>query len=204
MKLFGVTGGVGMGKSTVAKLLPPRGVAVADADAIAHQLTQPGQPALSEISQAFGRAVFNSDATLNRRELAGIVFGDAKACAKLEAILHPAIRAVWQAEVARWRSEGLERGAVIIPLLFETGAESFFDATICVACSIATQQSRLRARGWTPEQIAGRLSAQWPVEQKIARADFVVWTDPPLEIAAMQLERIIDSGGRLQKTPACA
>jgi dephospho-CoA kinase len=204
MKLFGVTGGVGMGKSTIAQLLQARGWAVADTDAIAHQLTQPGQPALREISQAFGPAVFNSDATLNRRELARIVFSDAKARANLEAILHPAIRALWQADVKHWRSEGLARGAVIIPLLFETGAESFFDATICVACSTGAQQNRLRARGWTPEQIAGRLSAQWPVEQKITRSDFVVWTDPPLEAAAAQLERIIDTGGKPQKTPACA
>jgi dephospho-CoA kinase len=78
----------------------------------------------------------------------------------------------------------------MIPLLFETRAESHFDKIICVACSAATQRERLLARGWTPEQIQQRLAAQWPVEQKISRADFVVWTEGALDAHAQQLERI--------------
>jgi dephospho-CoA kinase len=80
---------------------------------------------------------------------------------------------------------------VVIPLLFETQAESGFDKIICVACSAAAQQERLRARGWTPEQIQQRLDAQWPVDQKIARADFVVWTDGTLDTHTQQLEQIL-------------
>jgi dephospho-CoA kinase len=78
----------------------------------------------------------------------------------------------------------------VIPLLFETRAESHFNKIICVACSAATQRERLLARGWTPEQIQQRLAAQWPVEQKISRADFVVWTDGALVAHGQQLERI--------------
>jgi len=204
MKLFGITGGVGMGKSTVAHMLERSGVPVVDTDVLSHRLTEIGQSALAEISAKFGPAVLRADGSLNRKELAQIVFSDDKARASLEAILHPKIRALWEAEVARWRSEGRERGAVVIPLLFETAAEGSFDATICVACSTTTQEKRLRERGWTPEQTARRMAAQWPVEQKIAKSDFVVWTDTALEAAEAQLARIIDSADTRQKTPACA
>jgi dephospho-CoA kinase len=78
----------------------------------------------------------------------------------------------------------------VIPLLFEVGAESHFDKIICVACSAPVQRERLLARGWTPEQIRQRLAAQWPVDQKISRADFVVWTDGALDTQVRQLERI--------------
>ncbi len=84
---------------------------------------------------------------------------------------------------------------MIIPLLFETGAEAELDATICVACSAATQRRRLLARGWTPLQTEQRLRAQWPVEQKMARADYVVWTESGLDIHAAQLERIVPGRG---------
>ena len=79
----------------------------------------------------------------------------------------------------------------MIPLLFETKAEAELDVTICVACSAATQQKRLRARGWTPEQIEQRLQAQWPTEQKIARADYLIWTEGSLDVHAAQIERIL-------------
>jgi dephospho-CoA kinase len=79
---------------------------------------------------------------------------------------------------------------VVIPLLFETQAESQFDKIICVACSAPAQRQRLLNRGWSLGQIQQRLAAQWPVEQKIARADFVIWTDGSLESHAQQIERI--------------
>jgi dephospho-CoA kinase len=80
---------------------------------------------------------------------------------------------------------------VVIPLLFETKAEAELDATICVACSASTQHQRLLARGWSPEHIEQRLQAQWPVETKMACADYVVWTEAGLDVHAMQIERIL-------------
>jgi dephospho-CoA kinase len=204
MRLFGITGGAGMGKSTVGDLLQRHGVATVDTDTVSRQLTHAGQPAVAEITRRFGASVCRPDGSLDRGELARIVFADAAARADLEAILHPAIRARWEAEVEHWRAEGRERGAVIIPLLFETKAENHFDATICVACSPATQRMRLRERGWPPGQISGRIAAQWPVEKKIARSDFVIWTDTAIEFTEAQLLRIIDNSGRPQKTPVCA
>jgi dephospho-CoA kinase len=191
VNLFGITGGVGMGKSTAGQLLQQRGVPVADTDQIARQLTEPGQPALGEIAQRFGPAVLSADGRLDRAELARVVFAEAAARADLEAILHPRIRAVWEAEAQSWRDAGRDCGAVLIPLLFETEAAPRFDAIICVACTEASQWRRLRLRGWTDAQIRQRLAAQWPVERKMARSDYVIWTDTPLEIHAAQLERVV-------------
>src|SRR5579871_6493677 len=146
MITYGLTGGIGMGKSTAERLLGDRGIAVVDTDAIAHRLVEPGQPALKEIVEAFGSELVDGGGRLRRRELARIVFGDAASRSKLEGILHPRIRAIWQAQVEAWRNEGRPRAVVAIPLLYETNAASSFDFVICVACSAATQRERLGAR----------------------------------------------------------
>jgi len=193
MKVCGLTGGVGMGKSTAAGFLRARRVPVVDTDDLARQLVQPGQPALAEIQAGFGNSIIAADGQLRREELAQIVFADDAARQKLEAILHPRIRERWSARIETWRSENHPLAVVVIPLLFETGAESSFNKIICVACSAATQRERLLARGWAPRQVDQRLAAQWPVEQKIARADFVVWTDGTLDVHTQQLEQIMAS-----------
>jgi len=190
MKVCGLTGGVGMGKSTAAGFLGSRGAQVVDADELARQLVQPGQPALAEIQAEFGGAIIAPDGRLRREELARVVFADAAARKKLETILHPRISERWHAQIETWRGENRALAVVVIPLLFETRSESHFDKIICVACSPPVQRERLLARGWTPEQIQQRLAAQWPVEQKISRADFVVWTDGALDAHVRQLERI--------------
>ena len=97
-----------------------------------------------------------------------------------------------RAQVEGWRSERQPLAVVVIPLLFETGAEAEVDATICVACTSATQHRRLLARGWSPQEIEQRLRAQWPTEVKMARADYLVWTEGSLEVHAAQLERILN------------
>jgi dephospho-CoA kinase len=191
MKIFGLTGGVGMGKSTAAETLRARAVPVVDTDELARQLVQPGEPALAEIQDAFGQNITVPNGRLRRDELARIVFADPAAREKLEAILHPRIRAAWLAQVETWRGENHPLAVVVIPLLFETRAETFFDKVICVACSAASQHQRLWSRGWDEEQIRQRLAAQWPVETKIARADFVVWTEGSLAAQQQQLEQIL-------------
>jgi dephospho-CoA kinase len=191
LKVLGLTGGVGMGKSACAQLLAARGVAVIDTDDLARQVVEPGQPALAEVREAFGPQIAGSDGRLRRDELARRVFADPSARQRLEAILHPPIRALWRAQVEIWRGEGCSLAVVVIPLLFETKAEAELDATICVACSAATQHQRLLARGWSPEQIEQRLQAQWPTERKMARANYLVWTEAGLDVHAAQLERIL-------------
>ncbi len=180
-----------MGKSTAAQFLRRRGMPVVDTDELAHQLVEPGQPALMEIQTVFGKHIVAPDGQLRRDELAQVVFTDPAARKKLEAILHPRIRERWLAQIETWRGENSPLAVVVIPLLFETQAESSFDKIICVACSATAQRERLLARGWTPEQIRQRLAAQWPVEQKIARADFVIWTDGSLDVLAQQIDRIV-------------
>lgn len=191
MKILGVTGGVGMGKSASAELLRARNVPVVDTDQLARQLVEPGQPALAEIQSAFGPSFFSPDGQLRRADLARKVFSDSSARQQLEAILHPPIRALWQGQMRTWAAEGRELAAVVIPLLFETGAQKEMDATLCVACSAETQHERLLARGWAPEHVKQRIAAQWPVEQKLALANFVVWTEAGLDIHAAQLDRIL-------------
>ncbi|MGA2661209.1 MAG: dephospho-CoA kinase [Verrucomicrobiota bacterium] len=190
MKVFGLTGGPGMGKTACAQLLGARGVAVVDTDDLARDVVEPGRPALEEVRQAFGPEVVAPDGRLRRAELARRVFADPAALKQLEAMLHPAIRALWQAQAAAWRNESRPHCVIIIPLLFETGAEAELDATLCVGCSAATQRQRLLARGWTVQQIEQRVRAQWPIEQKMGRADYVVWTEGGLDILAAQLARI--------------
>jgi len=187
MKALGLTGGIGMGKTTAAELLAARGVPVVDSDILARELVEPGQPALAEIRAAFGEGMVGPDGRLRREELARHVFPDAARRRQLEAILHPRIRDRWQAQLAAWRAEGRPVAVSVIPLLFETGAEAQFDEIVCVACTAATQLARLRARGWTEEQIALRLAAQWPVQKKIERSHHVLWTEGDRSALAAQL-----------------
>jgi dephospho-CoA kinase len=191
MRLYGLTGGIGMGKSTSEKLLRARGVAVIDTDFLARKLVEPGQPALAEIQILFGREITADDGRLRRDELGRRVFGDTTARQQLEAILHPRIRSIWTAQVAQWREEKLPRAVVVIPLLYETDAAPNFDAVVCVACSARSQWKRLRNRGLDDGQIEKRIAAQWPVEKKMDLANHVVWTEGLLEVHAAQLERII-------------
>lgn len=180
-----------MGKSAAAQILVQRGVPLVDTDVLARRVVEPGQPALAEIQDAFGSTIVGPDGQLRRDELARIVFSDSAARHKLESLTHPRIRKLWSEQVELWRTQQKAVGIVVIPLLFETGAEREFHATICVACSGTTQRKRLSERGWTPEQIGQRVAAQLPIEKKIGKADFVAWSEGSLEILAAQLNRII-------------
>ncbi len=190
MKLYGLTGGIGAGKSAAAEILRSRGIMVTDTDNIARQLVEPGQPALVEIVARFGNGVLQGD-HLDRRSMARVAFADETARKDLEAILHPRIREAWQTETAKWREEGFLAGVVVIPLLFETAAENYFDAVICLACSAETQKQRLYQRGWSETDIAQRIASQWPLEKKMNKSHFVVWNEGDLLTLAEQLDRII-------------
>jgi dephospho-CoA kinase len=192
MKLIGLTGGVGMGKSTAANFFQQRGARIVDTDELARELVQPGQPALAEIRAAFGDKMIYQDGQLRRHELANIVFEDAIARKKLEEILHPRIRQRWLAQVETWKRENCPVAIVVIPLLYETQAESHFEKVVCVGCSENARHERLQTRGWTNQQIEARITAQMPVAEKIARADFVIWSEGTLESHSRQVDRILD------------
>jgi len=191
MKLIGLTGGIGTGKSTAAGFMAERGLPVIDTDELAHALVEPGQPALAEIVTAFGAELLDEQGRLRRAALADIVFSAPEKLRMLEAILHPRIRERWLAQAEVWRSEGRGAGVVVIPLLFETNAQRYFDAILCTACSVTTQRERLQRRGWNGTQIQQRLAAQWPLEKKMAAATHVIWTEGDLTVHRAQLDKIL-------------
>lgn len=191
MRLIGLTGGIAMGKSTVARLLSERGLAVVDTDDLAREVVEPGQLALDDIRREFGPDLLDPSGRLRRPELARLVFAEPEARKRLEAILHPRIRDRWRREVEEWRAAGRPAGAVVIPLLFEIDAAAQFDVTICVACTEPTQQGRFRSRGWTTAEAAARVRAQWSVERKMAASTFVLWTEGELSVTAAQVARIL-------------
>ncbi|HEV2318501.1 MAG TPA: dephospho-CoA kinase [Verrucomicrobiae bacterium] len=192
MTLLGLTGGVGMGKSTAAGFFQECGVRLVDTDQIARELVQPGQPALNEIRMTFGNDLVSSDGQLRRDNLANLVFENSSARKQLEQILHPRIRKRWLAQVEKWRTENCTAAVVVIPLLYETDAATHFNKVICVACSEPSRHERLRARGWTDRQIQARIAAQLPVTDKIARADFVIWSEGALENHRCQVDCILE------------
>ena len=191
MILIGLTGGIGMGKSTAANFVRAMQIPVADTDEIARSLVEPGEPALDEIMRAFGQDIVDGGGRLRRQALAELVFADNEKRRELEAILHPRIRAAWLLAAARWRTENCLLGAVVIPLLFETKAEAHFDSIICVACSRPTQLARLQSRGWCNEEIDRRTQAQKPVAAKMESSNYVVWSEGKMPVHQAQLHRII-------------
>jgi dephospho-CoA kinase len=192
----GLTGGIGMGKSTVSKLIEGRGIPLIDTDVLARDLVEPGQPALAELTKLFGQELLDENGRLRRGELARRVFADASARAKLESVLHPKIRERWLAQIEAWRTTGKALAIVVIPLLFETNAQTELDKTICVACSAATQRARLLERGWPSAQIEQRITAQLPVSEKISRADLVLWNEAAMDVLAAQLELVLGTLGQ--------
>src|SRR6202012_3993021 len=120
MNLCGLTGGVGMGKSTAAGFFLQLGVPLVDTDALARELVEPGQAGLAEIRAEFGPGLLDAGGRVKRHDLARLGFADSNARRKLEAILHPRIRQAWQARAEAWRREKYPLGLIVIPLLFET------------------------------------------------------------------------------------
>ena len=190
MKTIALTGGIGCGKSTLVQWLGRSGIALVDTDLLARIVVEPGAPALEEIRIRFGGSVLDDQGRLRRAALADRVFADAAARRDLEAILHPRIRVAWRTEAAAWKQAGRDLGVVVIPLLFEIGAEKEFDGAVCVGCSERVQWERLRTRGWSDAQIRQRLAAQWPVAEKMARSDRVIWNNGDLRMLEEQAKRV--------------
>lgn len=177
----GLTGTIAAGKSSVAELWRARGATVIDSDALAHQALEPGTATYRQIVAEFGNGILNADGTIHRRALGDIVFNDVGRRAALNAIVHPVVRQRWQESPAR---------VVMIPLLYEVGAEKEFDVVVVVGCSEATQLRRLAEKGLTEAQARARLQAQWPVQQKMDRGDFVIWNDGSRAVLARQADWI--------------
>ena len=169
----GLTGGVASGKSTVAALLRELGAVVVDSDVLAREVVEPGTPGLAAVVEAFGPEVLTTDGALDRPALGAVVFGDEAARRRLEAILHPLIRA----RAAELEAAAPEGTVVVhdIPLLVETGQADRFDAVLVVDVPVETQVGRMvRDRGMSREDALARVAAQADREQRLAAATHVV------------------------------
>jgi dephospho-CoA kinase len=186
-----LTGGIATGKSRVLRALAARGVPTVDADRLAHDALAPATPAAVAVAQRFGPTVVDAEGRIDRRALAAIVFNDAGARLALEAIVHPSVYSA----IDRWFSSlptGAPLGVADIPLLYETGHESDFDTVIVVACSPEEQIRRVMARdGLSREEASARLGAQWPIDEKVRRANHVIWTTGTLEETEKQVEKLL-------------
>jgi dephospho-CoA kinase len=192
VRVVGLTGGIASGKTTFAEALRARGVPVVDADAFARAAVARGSPALAEIARAFGPDVLAADGTLDRRRMGALVFADADARRRLEAITHPAVRRAMAEETARLAGAGHELVFYDTPLLFEVGLERALDSVVVVWAPREAQRARLVARdGLAPAEADARLAAQLPIDEKAARADFVVENAGPPEELGAKADRLL-------------
>ena len=190
MRVLGLTGGIGSGKSLVAEMFRKLGAEVIDADRLARDVVEPGQPALNEIVMAFGRDVLLPDGSLNRVSLAAIIFADAAARQRLNAITHPRIRARMETEVA---ARNQRSGILIldIPLLYENGLAGSVEKVIVVWVDPRTQLQRLTERDrLSVDEARRRIAAQMPLDDKRARADEVIDNSGDRERTRRQVQAI--------------
>jgi dephospho-CoA kinase len=190
--IFGLTGGIASGKTTVAARLRAHGVPVIDADELAREVVSVGSEGLREVALAFGERVLRSDGALDRPALAAIVFADAGARRKLEAITHPKIarRMVERAdELAR---AGQPVACYEAALIVENGTQDQFRPLVVVACPEEVQLARIRRRDTASQQDAlARIRAQKPLSEKVAVADFVIDTAGSLEESGRRTDEVL-------------
>ena len=187
---LGLTGGIGCGKSSVLSAFKKLGFAVIDTDKIASELhSEPATRCF--VRDRFGERSLMPDGSLNKPELAKIVFSDKSALADLEAFMHPRIRAAWRKKISDAASG--EKIVVEVPLLFEKNYEADFDATVCVAVSEEIQFARLAQRGLPEAQARERVAAQLPLSEKIRRADAVIFNDGSRDFLEAQVCECLQS-----------
>ncbi|HEY1722585.1 MAG TPA: dephospho-CoA kinase [Magnetospirillaceae bacterium] len=190
MIVLGITGSIGMGKSVAAAQLRRLGIPVHDADAVVHALMAPGGVAVESVGKAFPGVVKNG--AIDRAALGAKVFGDDKALAKLEGILHPLVRQRHARFIAAAQRRRLPLVALDIPLLFETGGEGQCDAVAVVSAPGFLQEQRvLKRRGMTPERLAAVMSRQMPDAEKRRWADYIVPTGNGRRATLRQWVRIV-------------
>jgi dephospho-CoA kinase len=190
MMIAGITGGLGCGKSTVARMLEERGFRRLDSDAIVRDQVLTDPVIVTALKAHFGSAVISADGAVDRSALAARIFADEADRQWLEALTHPKVFAAWReafaaAPNARW--------VVEVPLLFEKALENWFDFTVCVACAPEQQLVRLEQRG-LPRGLAGqRISTQLPLARKIELSDFVLWNEGSPEFLQAEVDRLADA-----------
>ena len=187
----GLTGGIGCGKTTVARLLTDRRAYLIDTDEAARATLTKGRSVWDRVVKSFGRGILTANGEIDRQKLGAIVFRDPKKRAKLEGIVHPPVRRMWRRALAQYARERRFRVAVVdVPLLYEVNSARLFDAVVVVATSRPTQMKRLQTRGMSRREVEARIAAQWPLQRKIDLADYVVWNDGSRQALRQQVETI--------------
>jgi dephospho-CoA kinase len=186
-----LTGGIATGKSHVRARFESLGIPTVDADILARDAVAPGSAGLAAVVHRFGTEVCDADGTLNRRKVGAIVFRDPQARRDLEQIVHPYVREMTERWFASLDPQRVPFAVADIPLLFEGRREADFEAVIVTACEPATQLNRLMARdGLGEAEARQRIAAQWPLQKKVAKADYVVRTDGSLDDTNRQVDEI--------------
>lgn len=198
MIIIGLTGSIGMGKSTVAKMFQERSIPVHDADATVHFLLGAGGKAVAAVAEKFPEAVQTDEkgkAFIDRPTLSHAVFVDRAKKAELENILHPLVRAESDAFITEMKNRKHDMCVLDIPLLFETGGEKRVDVTIVVSAPEDVQRSRVFARDnhITAEKFAAIVAGQMPDAEKRERADYIIENGGDLEETGKQLDTVIES-----------
>ena len=190
MRRIGLTGGIATGKSHVRARFENLGIPTIDSDVLAREALAPRSAGLAAVAEHFGRKVLKGDGSLDRDGLAKIVFADPEARKDLEAIVHPYVQRRTDEWFARLDTSRYRYAIADIPLLFEVGRDKDFDEVIVVACTPETQLKRLLERGMTEPEARQRLTAQLPLEDKIARADHVIRTDGSYDETERQVQEL--------------
>lgn len=200
LTILAVTGGFGTGKTTVAQMFAELGAAVLDVDALVRELEQPKKEAWKKIVESFGEKILLPDQSLNRRELARIVFSNPEQLQRLNSLVHPLVLKETKKRVIQLKKKGKNRLVVVdIPLLFEVGEEGYFDFVAVVTATDEQVIERLiHSRPLSAEEIRLRMKAQIPLEKKASRAHFVVDNNNGLAKTRQQVRHVFDS----LKTPA--
>jgi dephospho-CoA kinase len=190
--LVGLTGGIATGKSTVSEMLRQLGCQIIDADLLARDVVEPGQPALAEIVAEFGPEVVTAGGALDRKKLGAIVFTNPERRRRLEAITHPAIRALFMARLDALAEKGFA-GIVIFDaaVMIESGNYKNMDRLVVVVTDEATQMARLRGRDGTDDAEGRRkIASQMPLAEKAKLADYVIDNSGSREATAEQVRRV--------------
>jgi dephospho-CoA kinase len=188
MRVFGLTGNIGSGKSTVAAMLRDTGIPILDADRISREVTAPRGRAYDAVVQAFGRGILRDDGSIDRKRLAEIVFSDPGSRERLESITHPAILEAMKEAIAGIEREGHRAAVVEATLIHESGRKGLFEAVISVTCDRETAISRLAARdGMSRRQAEERLRAQMDATRKAGASEYVIDNTGDLEETRRQV-----------------
>jgi dephospho-CoA kinase len=193
MQRVALTGGIATGKTYVLGRLSAAGIPTVDADELAHALIQPYTPSWVAITKYFGRKILDETDNINRKKLGALVFTNTDARRTLEGIIHPEVyQNIWHwFESLATDSDALFAVAAI-PLLYETGHEAEFDQVLVTACEPKTQIQRIMKRdNATKTEASQRLSAQLPIEDKVARTEYIIQTDGTFQNTDQQVEALI-------------